>query len=109
MPFAYLWGGALAREAEERAQSQRAQQTQRKGNCDDHKSTGFLNARAAIAQLGERQTEDLKVPGSIPGLGILFQGELAILAQRPAHRWRQLLRWSGQAWIELTSWQREMR
>ena len=26
-------------------------------------------ARAAIAQLGERQTEDLKVPGSIPGLG----------------------------------------
>ena len=27
---------------------------------------------AAIAQLGERQTEDLEVPGSIPGLGILF-------------------------------------
>ena len=26
---------------------------------------------AAIAQLGERQTEDLKVPGSIPGLGTL--------------------------------------
>ena len=26
-------------------------------------------SRAAIAQLGERQTEDLKVPGSIPGLG----------------------------------------
>ena len=26
--------------------------------------------QAAIAQLGERQTEDLKVPGSIPGLGI---------------------------------------
>ena len=26
---------------------------------------------AAIAQLGERQTEDLKVPGSIPGLGII--------------------------------------
>ena len=25
---------------------------------------------AAIAQLGERRTEDLKVPGSIPGLGI---------------------------------------
>ena len=24
---------------------------------------------AAIAQLGERQTEDLKVPGSIPGHG----------------------------------------
>ena len=28
------------------------------------------NHQAAIAQLGERQTEDLKVPGSIPGLGI---------------------------------------
>ena len=28
-------------------------------------------ADAAIAQLGERQTEDLKVPGSIPGLGIV--------------------------------------
>ena len=27
-------------------------------------------AQAAIAQLGERQTEDLKVPGLIPGLGI---------------------------------------
>ena len=25
---------------------------------------------AAIAQLGERQTEDLKVPGSISGLGM---------------------------------------
>ena len=25
---------------------------------------------AAVAQLGDRQTEDLKVPGSIPGLGI---------------------------------------
>ena len=27
-------------------------------------------ASAAIAQLGERQTEDLKVPGSILGLGM---------------------------------------
>ena len=27
--------------------------------------------QAAIAQLGERQTEDLKVPGSIPGLGTI--------------------------------------
>ena len=27
---------------------------------------------AAIAQLGERQTEDLKVPGSIPGGGTVF-------------------------------------
>ena len=34
------------------------------------KQCAFAEARAAIAQLGERQTEDLKVPGSIPGLGI---------------------------------------
>ena len=27
---------------------------------------------AALAQLGERQTEDLKVPGSIPGGGIFL-------------------------------------
>ena len=34
---------------------------------------------ACIAQLGERQTEDLKVPGSIPGVGIFrcFQGEVS--------------------------------
>ena len=31
---------------------------------------GLYSPAAAIAQLGERQTEDLKVPGSIPGLGI---------------------------------------
>ena len=30
----------------------------------------FLQKQAAIARLGERQTEDLKVPGSIPGLGM---------------------------------------
>ena len=34
------------------------------------KQCAIAEARAAIAQLGERQTEDLKVPGSIPGLGI---------------------------------------
>jgi hypothetical protein len=34
-----------------------------------HKESDIIH-RAAIAQLGERQTEDLKVPGSIPGLGI---------------------------------------
>jgi hypothetical protein len=27
---------------------------------------------ADVAQLGERQTEDLKVPGSIPGVGTAF-------------------------------------
>ena len=30
-------------------------------------------SKAVIAQLGERQTEDLKVPGSIPGRGIFAQ------------------------------------
>ena len=29
----------------------------------------IVNLCAVIAQLGERQTEDLKVPGSIPGRG----------------------------------------
>ena len=31
-----------------------------------------LRVLADIAQLGERQTEDLKVPGSIPGVGTLW-------------------------------------
>jgi hypothetical protein len=30
------------------------------------------NIGAAVAQLGERTTEDRKVPGSIPGRGTLF-------------------------------------
>ena len=42
-----------------------------------------FRSRAAIAQLGERQTEDLKVPGSIPGLGILLRHPTS-LAGRPA-------------------------
>ena len=33
---------------------------------------------AAIAQLGERQTEDLKVPGSIPGLGTFGEASLVV-------------------------------
>ena len=44
--------------------------------CDQRKcgrktSLAIASAVAAIAQLGERQTEDLKVPSSIPGLGKL--------------------------------------
>ena len=31
--------------------------------------TARNNVEAAKAQVGERQTEDLKVPGSIPGFG----------------------------------------
>ena len=44
---------------------------------------GGIN-EAALAQLGERQTEDLKVPGSIPGGGIFgshhFTGDLTCYA-----------------------------
>ena len=40
-------------------------------------------ARAAIAQLGERQTEDLKVPGSIPGLGIFPTAVAAAAVREP--------------------------
>ncbi len=34
-----------------------------------HYATETKGGTAAVAQLGERQTEDLKVPGSIPGGG----------------------------------------
>ena len=37
---------------------------------------------AAIAQLGERQTEDLKVPGSIPGLGTRRTARLGARVQK---------------------------
>ena len=40
---------------------------------------GAPPAHAEIAQLGERQTEDLKVPGSIPGLGIFIFSFLGFL------------------------------
>ena len=46
---------------------------------------GFLLFRAAIAQLGELQTEDLKLPGSIPGLGMLHAAQCcAWLSKAPA-------------------------
>ena len=38
---------------------------------------------AAIAQLGERQTEDLKVPGSIPGLGMILRRGRCLIASKP--------------------------
>jgi hypothetical protein len=34
-----------------------------------HTAGQSVSIEAALAQLGERQTEDLKVPGSIPGGG----------------------------------------
>ena len=42
---------------------------------------------AAIAQLGERQTEDLKVPGSIPGLGMCMLLQTCVLRQREYMQW----------------------
>ena len=45
-------------------------------------------ALAAIAQLGERQTEDLEVPGSIPGLGILSKSfSFVIVAPERSTNW----------------------
>ncbi len=41
--------------------------------------------RASVAQLGERQTEDLKVPGSIPGGGIRIAQVEARVAQSVEH------------------------
>ena len=43
---------------------------------------GLATRQAALAQLGERQTEDLKVPGSIPGGGMFLDNPLRAL--RPA-------------------------
>ena len=40
-----------------------------------HKKLLVLSSQAALAQLGERQTEDLKAPCSIHGGGIAFQVE----------------------------------
>ena len=37
---------------------------------------------AKIAQLGERQTEDLKVPGSIPGFSIMHSWHLPSVLKR---------------------------
>ena len=47
----------------------------------------LMYAQAAIAQLGERQTEDLKVPGSIPGLGIMPESPMTKKVEK--HKPRQ--------------------
>ena len=80
-----------------------------------------LIAIAAIAQLGERQAEDLKVPSSIPGLGIFLnlqspQGPNFINYATCGWEWRQQKSWlccflplpayarqaSGKAWYSIT-------
>ena len=52
------------------------------GVLDTIEAKAWLNMKAAIAQLGERQTEDLKVSGSIPDRGIFFLRFLCILLLR---------------------------
>ena len=44
-----------------------------------------ISVQAALAQLGERQTEDLKVPGSIPGGGIFAKKDVPILEGAIGH------------------------
>ena len=39
-----------------------------------------------IAQLGEHQTEDVKVPGSIPGFGIMHSWHLPSVPKRVGTR-----------------------
>ena len=56
----------------EHPQHERAAQAHGKGEV--------VSATAAIVQLGERQTEDLKVPGSILGLGTIFLHRRAALS-----------------------------
>ena len=43
------------------------------------------NGGAAIAQLGMCQTEDVKVPGSIPGLDILSLDRPLVKAKQAKH------------------------
>ena len=50
-----------------------------------------------VAQLGERQAGDLKVPGSIPGLGI---GCASCVWSFPIQYSRGFVRESGRAFIE---------
>ena len=57
----------------------------------------YWNDRAAIAQLGERQTEDLKVPGSIPGLGTFSCRRRC--HERTAKSRERAARWEGLAQI----------
>ena len=52
-----------------------------------------MTSSAAIAQLGERQTEDLKVPGSIPGLGTCYMASYTYAGMNDAtadRTWRDI-------------------
>ena len=58
---------------------------------------------ADIAQLGERQTEDLKVPGSIPGVGseIILRRVIIFWSQAKCHCAKCFRSGSsvGRAWV----------
>ena len=56
-----------------------------RSNFENKQAGVGAKSMAAIAQLGERQTEDLKVPGSIPGFGMLHAAQCcAWLSKAPA-------------------------
>ena len=55
---------------------------------------------AAIAQLGERQTEDLKVPGSIPGGGTFLPCEFILIL---------VLRNKAEVTVTMTGWPSGLR
>ena len=50
--------------------------------CVGSNPTGCMYKEASLAQLGERQTEDLKVPGSIPGGGNYHKGNVPLSSVR---------------------------
>ena len=52
--------------------------------------------QATIAQLGEGQTEDPKVPGSIPGLGILPEFFQCVALPKAISKKRNCVSWDAQ-------------
>ena len=66
-------GGCMPAEGEADMKALGARGVGLQRRIQDVAASFFSNPTAAIAQLGERQTEDLKVPGSIPGLGKFSQ------------------------------------
>ena len=65
--------------------------------CNVPDTYAHADTMAAIAQLGEPQTEDLKVPGSIPGLGTCFTRSVMLLIHEG--------RWCIQAAVQRNSFE----
>ena len=73
-----LWLGSGAHSAASKSSTCKATSKKEKAGVG-------AKSMAVISQLGERQTEDLKVPGSIPGLGMLHAAQCcAWLSKAPA-------------------------